>query len=136
MNRLLLLLAALLLCCTAALSGGVTGQGGFEAVALSLDGKLISVGGQHRSIHRLDADSFEVKQRHYFGKRIGRLDFSRDGSRLFVEDETDTVSLFDRATGKVIEKKTGVSGMIVHHATGRVTVKDESDLLKPMIRWL
>ena len=84
--------------------GGVTGRGGLDAVAVSADGKWIAVGGQNRVVYLLDADTLEVKKRIHLGARIGGLAFSRDGTRLVIEDETDTLHLMDTATAKVVAK--------------------------------
>src|SRR5204862_2520494 len=86
----------------AALGGGVTGRGGLEAVAVSPDGKLVACGGQNRVAYLLDAASLEVKRRAWVGARVGGLAFSRDGSRLAVEDETDRLQLLEAASGKVL----------------------------------
>src|SRR5262249_25070171 len=94
------------------------------------DGKLVAVGGQNRVIYLVDADTLQVKRRLYFGVRIGELHFTRDGKKLLVEDETDTLSLLDLATGKVAARLSNVNGLTVHPGTNQLVVRDLSEVVK------
>jgi hypothetical protein len=76
--------------------------GGLEAVAVSPDGKLLATGGQNRVLYLLAAPGLEVKQRLWFGARIGWLVFSRDGKRLLVEDDAETLHFLDTTTWKPV----------------------------------
>ena len=117
-------------------AGGVSGRAGLEAVAVSPDGKWIATGGQNRVVYLLDADTLEVKKRVYLGVRVGGLAFSRDGTRLVVEDETDTLHLLDTATAKVLTKVPNASGMLADPTGDQVIVRDHSDPEKPRLRRL
>jgi hypothetical protein len=105
-------------------SAAVTGLGGFEAVALRHDGKLLAVGGQNRVVYLLDAGTLAVTQRLSLGARIGSLAFSRDGKRLVVEDETDRLRLLELPAGKELARVDNVSHMLVHPAGELLVVRD------------
>ena len=129
-------LVALLLVISIARTGGVTGRSGLETVALSADGKWIATGGQNRVVYLLAADTLEVKKRIYLGARIGGLAFSRDGTRLVVEDETDTLHLMDVSTGKVLAKRANMNGMLADAASDQLFVRDLTEPEKNRIRRL
>jgi hypothetical protein len=60
--------AGLCLLLLASLSrGGVTGQGGLEAVAVSPGNKIVAVGGQNRVIYLVDGATLTVKKRLWIG---------------------------------------------------------------------
>jgi hypothetical protein len=61
--------------------------GGLGGVAASPDGKTVVTAGDNRTLYVLDAATLEVKQRAYFGYRIGALAYSKDGSTLVVETD-------------------------------------------------
>lgn len=113
-----------------ALAGGVTGRGGFEAVAFSAQGKLVAVGGQNRVLYLLDSDKLEVKSRFWIGARLGRCAFSKDGTRILVEDETDRLQLLDVSSGKVLAKLDKVTGLFARSSLDLAIVRDLEELTK------
>ena len=117
-------------------AGGVSGRAGLEAVAISADGKWIATGGQNRVVYLLAADTLEVKKRIYLGVRIGGLAFSKDGSRLVIEDETDTLHLLDTSTDKVVVKLANMNGMVPDATGDEVIVRDLTEPEKPRLRRL
>jgi hypothetical protein len=129
-------LLALLSLLPFALAGGVSGRAGLDAVAVSADGKWIAAGGQNRVVYLIDADTLEVKKRVHLGARIGGLAFSRDGTRLVVEDETDALHLMDTATAKVVAKLPNLSGLLADPSGDQVIVRDLSDPERPRLRRL
>ena len=118
------------------LAGGVTGRAGLDAVAVSSDGKWIAAGGQNRVVYLIDAETLEVKRRVHLGTRIGGLAFSRDGTRLVIEDETDTLHLMDTATAKVLTKLANLSGMLADPSGDQVIVRDQAEAERPRLRRL
>lgn len=76
-------------------------QNGLAAVAASPDGKIVAVGGQNRVLYILDGATLEVKQRIWAGSRIGTLAFNKEGTRLVLEDDRNSVRLFDTKDWKV-----------------------------------
>jgi hypothetical protein len=131
-----LLAAALILGGPAPSRAAVTGLGGLEAVAVSPDGKLVAVGGRNRVAYLVDARTLGVKKRLWIGARIGRLAFTRNSSRLIVEDETDRLRLLDVATGKDLLRVTGVEGMVVSRRAGLLAVRDVVEGEKARLRLL
>ena len=129
-------LVALIVVVSFARAGGVSGRSGLEAVAVSADGKWIATGGQNRVVYLLAADTLEVKKRIYLGVRIGGLAFSRDGTRLVIEDETDTLHLMDTSTGKVLAKLANMNGMLADAVGDQLLVRDLSEPEKPRLRRL
>jgi hypothetical protein len=119
-----------------ALAGGVSGRGGLDAVAVSSDGKWIATAGQNRVVYLLDADTLEVKKRVYLGVRVGGLAFSRDGTRLVIEDETDTLHLMDTSTAKVSVKLANMNGMLADPLGDQLIVRDLSEPEKQRLRRL
>ena len=107
------------------LAGGVSGRGGLEAVAVSPDGKWLAVGGQNRVVYIVDV-SGTVRSRYWLGTRIGNLAFTQDGKRLLVEDEEDLLRVLDVATGKEIQRREGVRGLVYHSATNRIAIRDSN----------
>lgn len=83
--------------------------GGHAAVAVSPDGKTVVTGGASRTLYVLDAATLEVQRRVWMAARIGTLCFNRDGSRLVLEDDTETTHFLDTAEWKVVQSlpKTG-----------------------------
>ena len=127
----------LMLCCgTAALAGGVTGRGGLEAVASSPDGKVVAVGGQNRVVYLLDAATFEVKRRVWLGARVGGLAFSKDGTRLVVEDEADRLHLLETDSGKSLIKPFAFGGMVASPVGDLAACRDAGESGKNRLRFL
>ncbi|MFO0927993.1 MAG: hypothetical protein U0736_13285 [Gemmataceae bacterium] len=126
-RNLFALLLASLVGMTSALAGGVTGRGGFEALAVSADGKTVAVGGQNRVVYLVNAATGQVTRRIYLGARVANLAFNGDGTRLVVEDETSTLHLIELASGKTLQKREQVSGLTLLSGD-RVLVRDEKVL--------
>lgn len=125
------------LCLTTALyAGGVTGRGGFEAVAVSPDGKQLAVGGQNRVVYLLDADTLQVKNRLWIEARVGGLAFNKDGSRLVVEDEADRFHLVDTTSAKVLKKLDHVAGLVIRPGHEIVICRDLREAGKNRLRFL
>jgi WD40 repeat protein len=124
----------LVLVLTSTAAGAVTGRGGLEAVAASPDGKRVAVGGQNRVVYLLDAGSLEVTRRVWLGARVGALAFSKDGSRLVAEDETDRLHLIDPATGKTLARLADARGLAVHVPSDLGAVVDRTDLARNRLR--
>lgn len=122
------LLSATLAALTFAPAGGVSGRGGFEALAVSADGKTIAVGGQNRVVYLVDTGGEKVSKRIWMGVRIAGLAFNADGTRLIVEDETATLHLLDPATGETLHKRERTSGLAPLPGGARALVRDEKVL--------
>lgn len=112
----------------AACLAGVSGRGGFEAVAVSPDGKVAAVGGQNRVVYLVDTATGQVSKRIWLGARIGGLGFNRDGTRLIVEVETAMLRLIDTTSGKTLQTRGDVSGLTLLPDGERVLVRDEKVL--------
>jgi WD40 repeat protein len=89
---------ALLLCPAFGLA--VPPGGGLSALAVSADGKTIAVGGESRVVFLLSGPDLTVQRRIWLGSRVRGLAFSRDGSRLTVTDDGDTIRLLDVVSAK------------------------------------
>lgn len=114
----------------------VNGGGGFEAVAVSRDGKRLAVGGQNRVVYVLDADALRVTRRLAVGTRVGGLAFTPDGKGLLVEDETDTLRLLDAESGKEKGKLVDVNGLLLSPGGDLVAVRDLRRTDRPALRLL
>ncbi|NUN49114.1 MAG: hypothetical protein HUU15_09840 [Candidatus Brocadiae bacterium] len=108
--------------------------GGLGAVAVSPDGKTVVTGGASRVLYVLDAASMDVKSRIWIRARVGGLVFSRDGSRLFLEDDEETVHVYETA---------GWTETLTVADCGEIQAAPEGDLLvaigsrpKPSVRFL
>lgn len=79
------------------------------AVAVSPDGATLVAGGDNRTLYVLDAKSLEVRQRVALDTTIWDLAWSKDGSRVLVEDTDETLHAFDTATWQIAwtQKKHG-----------------------------
>jgi hypothetical protein len=108
------------------LPASVTGRGGLDAVALSVDGKTLAVGGHNRVIYLVDPESLEVRKRLWVGSRIGSLAFLRDGSGVVFVDDTDTLRVLDLATEKITRKIERCCGMQLNSTRTRALVRDLS----------
>lgn len=117
-------------------AGGVTGRGGFDAVTATADGKLLAVAGQNRVVYLLSGETLEVQKRIWIGTRIGNLAFSKDGSRLLIEDETDTIHQLDVRSAKILSKLTSHSSLLPSPDGELVVLRDDTDLTMPRLRWL
>ncbi len=138
MNRafLLPLAAALLLLAAAPASARAPRWGGLDAVAVSPDGKSLAVGGQNRTLYLLDPVTLEVRRRVWVGGRIVFLAFNRDGSRLLLEDDSESLRLFDAATWKLLERVPRCSGAVISRAADLVAVRDRSSYPEARLRLL
>ena len=83
--------------------------GGLAAVAVSPDGKTIAVGGQNRVLYLLDAENLKVKERIWVGARVGHLAFNKNGKRLLIEDDEESLHFVDMETNMIVHviKKRG-----------------------------
>jgi len=70
-------------------------------VAVSPDGKTIVAGGDNRVLYVLDAASLEVKQRVWLKTTIWGLYFNKDGSKLLVEDTSNTLYFVETTSWKL-----------------------------------
>ncbi|MCU0722740.1 MAG: hypothetical protein MUC63_03860 [Planctomycetes bacterium] len=106
MRRTILPLALAILLALTAFPGSLLAKdpswGGHASVAVSPDGKTVVAGGASRTLYVLDAATLEVKKRLWMGGRVGNLCFNRDGSRLVVEDDDETLFLLDTAEWKTV----------------------------------
>jgi len=108
---------------------------GLAAVAASPDGKLVAVGGQNRVLYILDGASLEVKQRLWIGTRMGTLAFNKDGSRLVLEDENESVRILDTKDWKVVAQ-VAKAGYVNSAPAADLMAAREDDWEKPKIVFL
>jgi hypothetical protein len=110
--------------------------GGLGAVALSPDGKTVVVGGQNRVVYFLDAPGLEVKRRLWLGARVSWLSFNRDGRRLLIEDDAETLHFYDPASGKQVLKVPNCTRATVAPAADLVAARDPSFFAGTRLRLL
>jgi DNA-binding beta-propeller fold protein YncE len=117
-------------------AGRAPRAGGFDAVAVSPDGKTVAVGGQNRVAYVLEASTLTVKRRIWVGARIVGLAFNRDGKRLLVADEDDRLRWYDPATGKAVGKPVRGASPAVSVAADLVAVVDPTAYPGARLLWL
>jgi hypothetical protein len=93
------------------LPAGASLAAGLDALAVSADGKLLATGGTSRVLFLLGED-LAVRKRIWHGARIQSLAFSRDGTRLLLGDDADTLHLFEVSSGKVLVRVNRVRGLV------------------------
>jgi hypothetical protein len=99
---------------------------GLDAVAVSPDGRFLATGGQSRVIFLLDTTGPAVQRRIWIGARVTQLLFSRDGTRLLVEDDSDTLHLLDTKTWKPVARVEHVRGAVAAARADRVVVRSRA----------
>jgi WD40 repeat protein len=109
---------------------------GLEAIAVTPDGKTLAVAGHNRTVYVLDAATLSVKRRFWVAGRVGFLAFNRDGRRLLVEDDSESLQFFDTAGWKVLETVPRCSGAVVSATADLVAVRDRSALRNDRLRFL
>lgn len=95
---------ALVAACASLSSARDPEWGGHGAVAASPDGKTVVCGGEHRVLYVMDTVTHEVRHRIWIQARVGALAFSKDGSRLCLEDDEEVLHIFDSSNWKEVVK--------------------------------
>jgi WD40 repeat protein len=60
---------------------------GFQGCAVSPDGKTVVVGGDNRVLYVVDASTWKVDKRIWFGPRIKDICFGKDGTQCYVKGD-------------------------------------------------
>jgi hypothetical protein len=117
------------------LAGAPARGEGLAAVAVAPGGKVVAAGGTNRVVYLLD-DKLAVRRRVWLGARVAGLAFSRDGSRLLVEDDSGSLRFLDPRDGKEVLRVDRVRGAAFAPGADLVAVRDTSQLTGTALRVL
>ncbi len=87
------------------------------AIAVSLAGDKLTVGGDTRTLLQLDPGTLQVKARHWIGTAIVNLGYNKDGSILAVQDSQSKLFLYDTSTWKAKYTLSNYEELAVHSAS-------------------
>ncbi|OVE73709.1 hypothetical protein BVX93_01015 [bacterium B13(2017)] len=91
--------------------------GGLDPVVVTPDGKSVITGGDNRVLYVVDANTFEVKKRHWFKARIGTMTFNKDNSLLIIEDDDENLHYLKPDTFELVRNVKKVENIVPHKAS-------------------